>query len=540
MPVLTVLRSAGWRFITYSFELADQSLGSDEIRRSYFTLLIAPHNQEFNMSFIDLDFFESPETVEHLLNSRNFEYKGHTWNDVEQGKVTGTIINVTRTGLGLMSTPEINWANGTRHYAAIYATAHSEYWSSRCTNHTWGYQPFYNNLFRYEYYDAGTRVYYFIMCQYYQGVNSKGQQVCVDPYGADKGPVYSTRMHITALRWADDGERFAQQVNTYFHTPTGGLASIWLPYTAIDQPSNIASRLRDLIFGDAAWRRTQEGYGFYRTYLNYAKLYEGVPMDLQLKRVNYDLIFPKKDRNPNWAEIAGEAYQSLGMADINGVANIKELLEFGSTVSSFAETLSKIPHSAVKHAAAAWLAVHYGFKLTLLDIKETSEVFQKYALKRSSLSKCQAVQNYSVDSRRYTARYQVFYDEFAEVDSYLQRLLMLTDSYLTTENMWDMVPWSFVVDWFISVGDVLQSLDNYANLMQKHNVICCGRSIKGTTNLRPSQVNLPPEFFTGQLVCTYYKRAYQANLVKPSLVPSVTINPFNHLIESAALYISIK
>lgn len=263
-------------------------------------------------------------------------------------------------------------------------------------------------------------------------------------------------------------------------------------------------------------------------------------LNLQVHEPNYDAIFAENRRNPNWRELAASAYQNLGMSDINGIAYITDLINMGAEVRSFAATLKTIPSSKVKAVASAWLAVHYGFKLTLLDAKTLYDTFQAQALRNSRLSKCQAATSWTYQDVSFSARYQVFYDQFGHLATEFQKLMELTDATVTSENLWDMVPFSFVIDWFVSLGDVLQSLDNYANLIQKHEVLAVGRSIKGVAHAKASQLGLPAYIDTSNITITMYLRRYERSLLPPSLIPSVTVNPFNHLVEGAALWISRK
>lgn len=245
----------------------------------------------------------------------------------------------------------------------------------------------------------------------------------------------------------------------------------------------------------------------------------------------------QKRRYFNWPALAGQAYQSLGMADVNGIAYLKDMFEFGSACTSFAATLKSIPHKKVKAVAAAWLSVHYGFRLFLADTKEILEVLEKETARRSSLSRCEARTFEEDGAITFAYGYQVFYDQWAKVRSMLEQTVTLLDLGLNLDNIWDMVPYSFVIDWFVDIGSVLKSLQNFSQLQQEHSLICCGRSIKGVTSLRPSQLGLQDDDATCSGVVSYYTRQYRDRLVIPSLVPSVTFNPFDHLVEAAALTI---
>lgn len=279
----------------------------------------------------------------------------------------------------------------------------------------------------------------------------------------------------------------------------------------------------------------------FRNLSNFTSLKSAMPVSsISVHRPNYDAIFASNRRNPNWYELAAQAYQSLGMSDINGVAYITELFSMGEEVIKFSRTLKSIPSSKVKAVASAWLAVHYGFKLTLLDTKTLRDTLEKEASRLTRESKCQSALEYHYEDIRFVARYQVFYNQFAHLLRTLDQLVELTDAALTSENLWDMVPFSFVIDWFVRLGDVLQSLDNFSNLIQKHEVVAAGKSIKGECLGKASQLGLPAWLGDQHIKLTCYLRRYERHLQSPSLVPSVTVNPFNHLIEGAALVISRK
>lgn len=239
----------------------------------------------------------------------------------------------------------------------------------------------------------------------------------------------------------------------------------------------------------------------------------------------------------NWREIAAKAYQNLGFADINGIAFAKDVAETGRSMLSYARTLSSLPSKKVKGAANLYLATHYGLKLFFSDLRELQQTLYESSLRRSSLSRCQSSETRHRVSSTVDVRYQVFYDEYAQLESLLSQLLDMTDLVLSSENVWDMVPWSFVVDWFVNVGDTLTAIDNYLKLVRKHKVLACGKSILCTGSVKASSLGI----FTHveqYINASYYERWYEDRLTFPSLLPSVTINLFDHLIEAAALTIT--
>lgn len=259
-----------------------------------------------------------------------------------------------------------------------------------------------------------------------------------------------------------------------------------------------------------------------------------------LHQPDYDAIFDRDRRNPNWHELASQAYQGLAFSDINGLAYISDVAEMGAACRSFAKTLRSIPSRRVKAAAQAWLSVHYGFRLMLLDTVTLREELIRQSLRDTRKSKCQASVSYSQGRVSYTARYQVFYNQFDQLLNSFDQLLAISDFSVKLENIWDMVPYSFVIDWFASVGDILSAIDGYATLTQEHRVIAVGKSIKGTCRAVGSMFGLDERYTIDGTLITGYFRRYSRLLVTPSLLPSVTVNPFNHLVEGAALVISRK
>lgn len=106
---------------------------------------------------------------------------------------------------------------------------------------------------------------------------------------------------------------------------------------------------------------------------------------------------------------------------------------------------------------------------------------------------------------------------------------------ITFENVWDMIPFSFVIDWFVPVGSLLGSVDvSLAVLTNRYNVSCCVSSRKGTRYGAVGQFGL-----YGTVTHTMYERnvSYIAPL---SCSPSGLYDPClsSHWSEGTALIVS--
>lgn len=237
-----------------------------------------------------------------------------------------------------------------------------------------------------------------------------------------------------------------------------------------------------------------------------------------------------------WNDLSHQALQNIGDgAQVNGIAYVKDAIGMSSTVKKFAATLRSIPSKKVKAVASAWLAVHYGFKLMILDTKELYEELKDSKHSSFGLSNARSMRRV-YDSKHAVSveyRYQIIYDRYRNLSDTLNGFLREVDFVLNLRNVWDMVPFSFIVDWFTKVGDMFNSIDGYYNVRSYYTTAAAGQSIKATGPLfADSSVT-----DSSAITFTMYKRAYKATVESP--IPSnTTVTPLSHWVEAAALIIA--
>lgn len=498
-------------------------------------LVIGPY------SFKTYDF----DTLEFDPFGENFRYPPsgtyHKWDSIIHDKVEGTIypipVEAYRSFLWPRSWPVNAFTGDKRHYATCCLYGQS----TTLTLDGWIYpadkllispsvQPrvvhdwkiaYSFNLFGYQVSGIFSQWIY---------RKSRGEGLTLNPYNDDN---YSSRYTFSNVQCIRVLHMDASAAEVEFNI-IPWLANSLLYYTADNSPDEIIA----LIEGEL--RLAMYLGGVKPTAVRSFPVSRVSTTPMNPSRPNFSAVFSSGRINPYWGDLAAQAYQTLGMTDMNGLAYVKDLLELRPAVVSFIQTLKKLPAKRGKSAAQLFLSVHYGFKLMALDTKELIRTFDKQMRRQSSLSKCQAASYFYYEDISISARYQVFYDQWAQLKSELSKLADLADFAITSENIWDSVPYSFVIDWFISIGDVLQSLDTYVNLQQKHSVICVGRSISARTQAKPSQLGLDQTVVVDGCILSRYIRRYQSSLIPPSLLPSVTVNPLQHLVEGAALVISRK
>jgi len=126
----------------------------------------------------------------------------------------------------------------------------------------------------------------------------------------------------------------------------------------------------------------------------------------------------------------------------------------------------------------------------------------------------------------------------SDEDSEFDRLISSIDSLgfaPTLENIWDLIPYSFVVDWFIDIGGLLERVDTRLRLLRL-NIRYTTMSKKDIVryNIRPS-VELP---LSGTVEKVHYHRWVSDQCPVPALSAQPTFQGFNHWLESGALILS--
>lgn len=254
---------------------------------------------------------------------------------------------------------------------------------------------------------------------------------------------------------------------------------------------------------------------------------------IKAQKIRTDFIVGD-DQHP-WDEVAMQAAENMQLVAINALAYVRDLKMLFSTVSDLyklakgnvtPETLSK-----------AWLAFRYGLRLTMKDSTSLGEGIARYISKtkyKRQIVRVSATRNHTFRGSNYVCQYhyKVLYKSSSAVFLKCMKALYDWDIALSLENVWDLVPFTFVVDWIINVGDSLDYLD-------KINYLNCVDVLAVTRSVRSNDVPLDLGEVPFGLSARYYKREARRKLDKvaiPSLFPDSlrTIN----IIDGISLIIS--
>jgi hypothetical protein len=127
-----------------------------------------------------------------------------------------------------------------------------------------------------------------------------------------------------------------------------------------------------------------------------------------------------------------------------------------------------------KRLQDAWLAYRYSYGTTKLDVEEAIK-FAKRHMALGSLDVelgCYGMSVTTVNDTDVVCRCSL--DITPTQLGYVEKLWRTLTTYGLAPNfyvIWDMIPYSFIVDWFIPVGDVLSVLDAESRFSEKNYVI---------------------------------------------------------------------
>lgn len=106
--------------------------------------------------------------------------------------------------------------------------------------------------------------------------------------------------------------------------------------------------------------------------------------------------------------------------------------------------------------------------------------------------------------------------------------------YPGVQNLWDMLPYSFVIDWIVQYGDLFKDVDEYLDQKYYFPVSYCVMSEKWEVSKSISSI-APGSPASGEVAFSYYTRWISREIPLPSVSLSVESTAGNHLLESSAL-----
>jgi hypothetical protein len=127
---------------------------------------------------------------------------------------------------------------------------------------------------------------------------------------------------------------------------------------------------------------------------------------------------------------------------------------------------------------------------------------------------------------------------FLDKVEHSKRALYELDLVPSMANLWDMVPLSFVGDWFVPLGDAMEDIElhNYEHSLSVHKAFY-SRKI---TWAAPEEIEYRGFLLKGSMSYRYYERICSPHLIIPPVRVDRPKGLSGHWIEAAALILSRK
>lgn len=209
-----------------------------------------------------------------------------------------------------------------------------------------------------------------------------------------------------------------------------------------------------------------------------------------------------------YADLVTRAVKKCQAVTCNSLAYIHDAYKLRDDVKALITAVKGVRNP--KNWANLWLSYRYGLPLFIQDSHEIITASKKmYAednvhsiqtIRSSRTRKAPGV--YSGEDVHIEGHMKVYLDNRPAIKRKLIKDLHQWDLVPDLENIWDFIPYSFVLDWVIPVGDLLTRLDA-ANYVSVFPILGALYSVKLTV----SSTALPPPWH-GHITTKWYSRAF--------------------------------
>lgn len=235
-------------------------------------------------------------------------------------------------------------------------------------------------------------------------------------------------------------------------------------------------------------------------------------------------------------------YGDLAMqASEKMIHNETNMLEFFSGLRNPTQLIPKLKNlSKLKTLSENFLTVEYGLLPLVSDLKEIWESAKRIApyLDKNGFQTLSAKSSSTQSEGNKTFMLEQHIKLAVDKeDNLFHELIQQAEGmgYLPTfENLWDLVPWSFVIDWFVNVGNFLERVDTRLRLVRL-NIRYTTMSYKETTQICVGGTGIP---YTGSVGLVTYHRWSADHCPLPPLSLQSKPDVSRHWLEAGALILS--
>lgn len=241
-----------------------------------------------------------------------------------------------------------------------------------------------------------------------------------------------------------------------------------------------------------------------------------------------------------------EASQNARALDINTIAFIRDARKLFNDIHTIREIFRRGKLDG-RDIADLYLSYRYGARLTVLDsIKVANALVRRATAAKQKFSICRArtagVCSVSVPglgdlTGDVSFNLKLYYQPLDNLLVSALRKCYEWDIWPDLSNVWDLIPYSFVVDWFIGIDDILEQVDaiTYYYTLE---VLSCITTAKTTFTSLPTSRIVTPGYPT--ILGTWETSIYSRVVRRTCPVPRMTFESpgqFRNYAEAAALLV---
>lgn len=197
-----------------------------------------------------------------------------------------------------------------------------------------------------------------------------------------------------------------------------------------------------------------------------------------------------------------DAFESIRLASFNGLAFTRDTTKLVRDTSRLVRDLRAVRKDP-RRIASIWLSYRYGHRLYYQDCKSLMRGLSTVGRAKPLKFRGRHIETISLfpgTTTRVEYNFTLYCSPFCLADTSLETQLRSLDFWPSAENLWDLLPYSFLADWFIDVSDICKRYDMRSDIL-RYPILGAVQSVKCTTT---STVNISSG--SGSAVITYYVR----------------------------------
>jgi hypothetical protein len=169
-----------------------------------------------------------------------------------------------------------------------------------------------------------------------------------------------------------------------------------------------------------------------------------------------------------WATAYSRAVENLDITQVNSLANVLSAAEAIVGLAKLVRNIFKGDFGRIaadlKSAADPrnlWLSYRYVYKTSKADLEDYSKMIQRLGDLANAGTKLSTSGGFSDETGDYLVKLSVNTDDVIPKNTV--EFLAAIGVEPNAQNIWDLIPYSFVVDWFFHISDLMEWVDKWGN-----------------------------------------------------------------------------